>query len=81
MATITHDDLCVCTDCYMFVCIGSVGDLDMVIEAALEAIGGHMYPDTNSETGDGIDEFSWRPCRCCHSKLGGARYRMIVLDA
>lgn len=25
------------------------------------------------------DEFSWRPCDCCGSKLGGSRHRCAIL--
>lgn len=31
-------------------------------------------------TGCDGDEFSWSPCDCCGSKLGGARHMFAVLE-
>jgi hypothetical protein len=40
---------------------------------------GHELTDnTDSETGEGIEEFSWRQCNGCGSTLGGSRYRLAV---
>ena len=33
---------------------------------------------TDSETGEGIDEFSWRSCDGCGSRLGGSRHRLAI---
>lgn len=41
--------------------------------------GGHIVPDYDSETGEGIEEFSWRSCACCDDGKGGSRHRMAVL--
>jgi hypothetical protein len=49
------------------------------IERGLEALGPHLVPDHDSETGDGIDEFSRRPCACCGTRLAGGRHRFAVL--
>lgn len=35
---------------------------------------------TDSETGEGIEEFSWSACEGCGSSLGGARYRLALLE-
>lgn len=43
--------------------------------------GHHLADNTDSETGEGIDEFSWRQCSGCGSTLGGSRYRMAVHDS
>jgi hypothetical protein len=49
------------------------------IVAGLEALGAGLVPDHDSETGDGIDEFSRRPCACCGTRLAGGRHRFAVL--
>ncbi|MBA3580800.1 MAG: hypothetical protein H0W42_12550 [Gemmatimonadaceae bacterium] len=33
---------------------------------------------TDSDTGDGIEEFTWRSCDGCGSHLGGSRYRLAI---
>lgn len=55
--------------------------------AAYMRLGGDRYvsdnTNANDENGDGdtgIDEFSWSPCHCCGSHLGGSRYRLAVED-
>ena len=35
-----------------------------------------LWDNTDSETGEGIDEFSWSSCDGCRSHLGGSRYRL-----
>jgi hypothetical protein len=37
-----------------------------------------LLDNTNSETGDGIDTFSWDSCEGCGSDLGGYRYRLSL---
>jgi len=59
-------------------CDGCKRTLECV--AAYDALGGDQYvtDNTNSETGDGIETFSWSACHCCTSGLGGSRYRLQV---
>lgn len=38
----------------------------------------HVSSNWDSETGEGIQEFSWRPCFCCDSPLGGGRHRFAL---
>lgn len=40
--------------------------------------GFELADNTDSETGEGIDEFSWRSCDGCGSLLGGSRYRLAL---
>lgn len=56
---------------------------DLRVTAGLSDLGtiGHVVPDFDSDTGDGIDEFSWRSCDCCNTRLGGSRHRFAVLGA
>jgi len=42
---------------------------------------GIFYPDFSNDEGDGYDEFSWAPCDCCGSDLGGSRYRYALFLA
>lgn len=58
----------------------SMADLRLrEIDAGLAKLGPNLVPDFDSETGDGINEFSWRGCDCCGSTLGGGRHRFAVL--
>lgn len=49
------------------------------ITKGLEALGPHLVPNFDSEAGTGYDEFSWRMCDCCNSRLGGSRHEFAVL--
>lgn len=43
----------------------------------LSKLGGfEIWDSTDSETGEGIEEFTWRSCQGCGSHLGGTRYRL-----
>ena len=42
-------------------------------------IHGQWPHDTDLVLGDNADEFSWRQCDCCGSKLGGSRTAFAVL--
>ena len=81
---IIDDDLWLCVDCTMVAVNGdSTGieddEREAEVCAAVEAMGPHLVPNSDSETGEGQDEFSWRPCDCCGSSLGGARERFALL--
>ena len=79
-------DLWVCQDCYVTHHYGAryeqgrwyAGDADWPCdrEPLSECDGLELADNTNSETGDGIDEFSRNPCDGCGSSLGGYRYRL-----
>lgn len=85
-----YTDIWVCVDCYWIHHYGDISpdyrDRDNTDErndeclAAYMKLGGNQYvtDNTDSETGEGIDEFSWSPCQCCRSHLGGNRYRLAV---
>lgn len=85
-------DLWVCCDCYYIHHFGDIGqghrDNDMTEARNTECLnaymsyGGDRYvsDNTDSETGGGIDEFSWTSCDCCGSTLGGSRYRLALED-
>lgn len=90
MTTTDYGDVWVCTDCYFAHHYGATehdgewfaGDSDTPCDR--EPFGlwrqpGYEFADnTDSETGEGIDDFSWRRCSGCGSTLGGSRYRLHV---
>lgn len=49
------------------------------IDAGLEALGPHVVPDYDSETEEGIRDFSSRNCDCCGTHLAGTRHRFAIL--
>jgi len=49
------------------------------VDAGLTRLGPNLVPSYDSETGQGIEEFTWRPCGCCGSKLAGGRHEFAVL--
>lgn len=77
-----------CIDCLHFIEFGITADPDATVEqfnAHAELIeqrfpGQRLWYDGSEESE--ID-FSWSPCECCGSTLGGSRHRMAgeVIDA
>lgn len=79
----------VCTDCYFAHHYGArehdgrwyAGEFDEPCEAGeplRNLVSEELSDWTDSETGDGIDEFSSRWCDGCDSHYAGARYRLAV---
>jgi len=71
--------LLACVDCFSFADNGEIPaerpDLEAEIRAQLGEDIAHLYP--------GYEEpisFSWRPCQCCGSPLGGSRETLVVLE-
>ena len=91
MTARNYSDVWVCVDCYVAHSYGAtevdgkwyVGD-DRETPAHREPLwrleGSETADNTNSETGDGIDTFSWEWCEGCDSNLGGSRYRLALFD-
>jgi hypothetical protein len=87
---ISYGDVMVCTDCYFAYHYGMTevdeqwfaGESDSPADRKpLGLLDGYDVSDnTNSETGDGIDEFSSSWCQGCGSTLGGARYRLALMQ-
>lgn len=78
------DDLWLCVDCLMLACNGDASGIESPervreCELGLEELGPYLGPDFDSETGEGILEFSWCGCDACGSKLGGTFHRFAVL--
>jgi hypothetical protein len=55
-----------------------VGDSDDLVdlEPLRNLLDVDLWDNTDSDTGEGIDEFSWSSCDGCGSSLGGSRYRL-----
>lgn len=49
------------------------------IDEGLAKLGRNLVSNFDSETNKGIEEFSTRPCDCCHSKLFGSRHEFAIL--
>jgi hypothetical protein len=87
---VIRDDLWLCDDCLFYAVNGDTSGIDDpqrerdVIEG-VNALGPHLVPDFDSEVPEdadednGIEEFSWKPCDACGTRLGGGRHRFAVL--
>lgn len=83
---IERDAIELCEDCTIIAVHGySDTASDEQTSASLAGIdrlqrdGGHLVPSYDGETGRGIEEFTWRPCACCCSKLGGSRHEFATI--
>jgi hypothetical protein len=81
---VIRDGLMLCQDCTIAAVNGDFTGIESEarcaeVEKGLEALGPHLVPDFDSETGDGIEEFSWHGCDCCKSPLGGGLHRFAIL--
>jgi hypothetical protein len=83
---IIQDNLVLCSDCML---LAETGDYSFYsanapkrveeIKSGLDRLGRNLVCNFDSETGDGVNEFSSRTCDCCNSNLAGTRYRYAVL--
>ncbi|HEX4173969.1 MAG TPA: hypothetical protein VHY82_15985 [Acetobacteraceae bacterium] len=70
-----------CVDCLAFIANGDVPEDRPDLP---EEIAEHMEAEDLPHivyAADGDDWFSWSPCECCGSRLGGNRNRLDVLTA
>ena len=79
-----------CDDCTIFAVNGDLSGIDYhysgkeaeervkEVEEGAERLG-RISPDFDSETGEGIEEFSSRRCDACHTRLAGQRHRFVTL--
>lgn len=80
--TRTYTDAWLCSDCTIVAANGDYSGIESderiaEVDAGLEALG-EISANWDSETDEGIEEFSWRPCDACGSSLGGDRTRFAV---
>jgi len=80
----THE-LWLCQDCTMYAVNGDLSGIDdpervREIEEGAERLGtlGHISPNWDSETEEGIRDFSKRPCDACWTRLAGGRHRFVL---
>lgn len=84
------DDIWLCVDCTLYACNGDLTGLDYhygdkaderarEVTEGVDALGPHLVPDFDSETGDGHEEFSSHGCDACGSPLAGEFHRFAVL--
>ena len=88
MAILHHGSAMVCVDCYFSHHYGAqehdgqwfAGESDEPCDREpLALLADYDLADnTDSDTGEGMDDFSWRACEGCGSILGGARYRLAL---
>jgi hypothetical protein len=76
MTVKTFETTWVCTDCYFAHHYGATGCEPSEPLALLD--GFELADNTDSDSGEGIDEFSWSSCDGCGSTLGGSRYRLAM---
>lgn len=87
---VIRDGIQLCNDCTMLACSGDETGFDCTYGAraaeriaecyaGLERLGPHLVPAFDSEAMEGITEFTYYPCECCGSKLGGERHEFAVL--
>ena len=86
-------DIWLCADCLQAAVNDDYTGLDYYYEAkeaeeretairkGLNKLGPNLVPDFDSETDDGIEEFSSCGCDCCGSGLAGTMHRFAVLGA
>lgn len=81
---IVQDDLWLCTDCLLYAVNGDTSGIESdkrekeVVEG-VNALGPNLVPDFDSDTQDGIEEFSRTPCDACGTRLAGERHRFAIL--
>lgn len=90
-----HDNLWFCEDCYYVSESGDESGMRFLlgeeegeimskkiwsgVERLQKTYDGHIISNNDSETGNGIEEFSHHGCDCCGSNLSGKLYRMAII--
>lgn len=80
---VVRDDLWFCDCCSLAAVNGDSCECDDEhdddVVKGLDDLGPHVVPDFDSNDDEGIEEFSWKECDCCGTRLGGSRHRFAVL--
>lgn len=88
---VVRDDLWLCTDCTVFAVNGDLSGIDYshsseqaekrasAVQDGVAKLGAHLVSDFDSETREGIREFSRCGCDACGSQLAGEMHRFAVL--
>lgn len=82
---VARDGIWLCVDCLMVAVNGDASGIESDeqierTEAGLDKLGTHLVPDFDSETGQGILEFSNSGCDCCGSRLAGELHAFAILE-
>lgn len=69
------DTIMVCIDCLNYIEFGDEAEVDIAVKQAVEKLHdvGAPVPGCVNK------EFSWSPCECCRSRLGGSRHEIAIL--
>jgi hypothetical protein len=74
----------VCMDCFLFCEFAELHDTDerreRQVDKALTRLSTRGKPSGYLTAGEERDEFSWRPCECCDSTLGGERHELLRVE-
>jgi hypothetical protein len=81
---IIQDDLWLCVDCLFYAVNGDLTGIDDAKRAkevsdGVDALGPHLVPDFDVETGEGRCEFARMGCDACGSHLAGEMHRFAIL--
>lgn len=81
---VIQDNLWLCQDCMIAACNGDVTGVESdervdAIGRGLDALGSHLVPAFDVDSGKGILEFTSRGCDCCQSGLAGSLWEFAKL--
>lgn len=87
---VIRDGLRLCVDCLMYAVNGDTSGIDesttgngdsreAQVIAGVNALGEHLVPAFDSETGKGIEEFAAGPCDACHAPHAGEFHEFAIL--
>jgi hypothetical protein len=82
---VIDDDLWLCDDCTIYAANGDTSGIEgdkreREVVKGVNALGPNLVPNFDSDTGEGIRDFTWRKCDACNSNLGGSRTRFALLE-
>jgi hypothetical protein len=88
---VVQDDLWLCDDCTIYTVNGDLTGIDYSysgkeadvrakqVVRGVDSLGPHLVPDFDSESDEGMEEFSRRSCDACDTHLHGRRHRFAIL--
>lgn len=88
---VDRDDLWLCNDCLFYAVNDDLTGIDFSysgkeadkrvkeVTKGVHSLGRNLVPDFDSETGEGIEEFSSHGCDACGSRLAGELHRFATL--
>jgi hypothetical protein len=82
---VIDDDLWLCDDCRTYAANSDTSGIDdskreREVIYGVDSLGPHLVANYDSETGEGLREFSHRTCDACRSNLSGSRTRFALLE-